>query len=345
MDKPEGSTDSRKSAEALASPATDARVRDALASRYFIKLNEIDPEAAKEFALKAEAAIRSNLRIEIPPLVASRKTEATETLPTSRKSNVVDTARKWLCFSGWFLIWFLIFSFAVVPMLSTVKGAGIGAVFCYWGANGLLLIYGFIFVNKRFVAVNETGSLLRSFSEFESMDDHDKFFILFTVVLLLVALAKFAILLSGEQEPNSQVNVYAPGYKGPGSAQVPTEFVNPYAPGYKGPGSAQVPTEFVNVFAPDYKEPAVQARFFGPANYWECILELMPGTQNDIVAGNLASQCSKKFPDARALSAKEKVGGLISVPTKDDCLVKHGKNTPSLLAAKMIYGACAQLYW
>ncbi|MDR6495621.1 hypothetical protein J2797_005545 [Paraburkholderia terricola] len=86
------------------------------------------------------------------------------------------------------------------------------------------------------------------------------------------------------------------------------------------------------------------AGLLGPSNYWECILELAPGTSNDIVANDIELQCGKRFPDKSPLTGKDKVGGLFSVPTADKCVITHGKNTPSFLAARMILVACHELY-
>ena len=85
--------------------------------------------------------------------------------------------------------------------------------------------------------------------------------------------------------------------------------------------------------------------FFGPKNYWECILDEMPGTQNDVVARSLVIQCSESFPAQLPIEGKYKVGGFFSVPTKEDCLIEHAKDTPSQFAAKVIYSACYELYY
>jgi hypothetical protein len=87
------------------------------------------------------------------------------------------------------------------------------------------------------------------------------------------------------------------------------------------------------------------AGLFGPSNYWECILDRLPGTQNDILASQIQMNCLKDFPDTGPVIGKDKVGGLISVPHADDCTMKYEKNTASFFAAQMIYAACHQVYW
>lgn len=84
--------------------------------------------------------------------------------------------------------------------------------------------------------------------------------------------------------------------------------------------------------------------FFGPSNYWECILDRVPGTKNDTIAIRLIVKCQEKFPNPRPVLDRDKVRGFISNPTKDDCLMKYARETYSPLAAKVINASCYQLY-
>lgn len=89
----------------------------------------------------------------------------------------------------------------------------------------------------------------------------------------------------------------------------------------------------------------VHAGVFGPSNYWECVLDKVPSAQNDVVAYTLAGTCNKQFPEKVAVSGRDKVGGLFTVPKASDCVVKYGQQTRSLLAARLIAAACQQVYW
>ena len=70
-----------------------------------------------------------------------------------------------------------------------------------------------------------------------------------------------------------------------------------------------------------------ECRFFGPSNYWECILEKIPGVQNDYVAAQVAQSCVAEFPNTGPVPDKDKVGGLFSVPHARECVLKYGKDT------------------
>lgn len=87
------------------------------------------------------------------------------------------------------------------------------------------------------------------------------------------------------------------------------------------------------------------AGLLGPSNFWECVLEKMPGVQNDPVAYQIAADCNTRFPNPPEISGKDKVGGLFSVPHAPECVIRYAKNTRSNFGAQLITAACYQLYW
>jgi len=212
---------------------------------------------------------------------------------------------KWIYYTCWFIAWFFILSFFIVPLKPVAATGGVLMVFVYMFLTGLLLVYGFILINKNILA-NTGGN--------SSLSLLDKIFIFCVLVLLTLALFRMLLLISDDAKTQT------------------------------GTSTAQNPFDNIDPQTGERITPVIQTGFFGPSNYWECILDSLPGAQNDIVGTNLIIQCNKKFPNPRLIAEKDKVGGLISVPTKDDCIMKYAKDTTSPLAAKSIYAACYQLY-
>ncbi len=84
------------------------------------------------------------------------------------------------------------------------------------------------------------------------------------------------------------------------------------------------------------------AGIFGSCNYYECILDKMPGTDNDVVANQIVFQCIQKCKD---MGQKNKWRiGLSGKVTAEKCFVKHAKSTRSEQAAIVIRTACYMLY-
>jgi hypothetical protein len=82
------------------------------------------------------------------------------------------------------------------------------------------------------------------------------------------------------------------------------------------------------------------AGLFGPDNYYECLLDRLPGTSNDATAQQIIAACQKEY---RSTSVSEKKSGFFR-PTARECSIKNGKNTASNLAGRAIVMACNQLY-
>lgn len=83
------------------------------------------------------------------------------------------------------------------------------------------------------------------------------------------------------------------------------------------------------------------AGFFGASNYWECILEEMPGVKNDSAAAEVIEKCREDFPN---IAEVKKKSPLFGVKTAGDCLLEYGKNVASLRGRQQIQAACYKLY-
>jgi len=83
------------------------------------------------------------------------------------------------------------------------------------------------------------------------------------------------------------------------------------------------------------------AGLFGPSNYWECILEEMPGVKNDIAAIEVIRKCRKEFPTTAKVKKKSPI---IGIKTAGECVLEYAKDVSSPGGAKWIRAACYRLY-
>ena len=83
------------------------------------------------------------------------------------------------------------------------------------------------------------------------------------------------------------------------------------------------------------------AGIFGPSNYWECILENIPGTQNDGAAYAIIRKCKNDFDKG---SYVEKSSSWFGPKTRDECIIKYGKNVSGDLPGELLEDACNKLY-
>jgi len=88
-----------------------------------------------------------------------------------------------------------------------------------------------------------------------------------------------------------------------------------------------------------FGSPSAHA-FFGPDNYYECLLARLPGTANDAIAQQVIAACRKDYPSVVDV---EKKSGIFE-PTPQECAIKKGKDTPSNFAGRAIVMACYRLY-
>ena len=87
----------------------------------------------------------------------------------------------------------------------------------------------------------------------------------------------------------------------------------------------------------------VSAGWFSPDNYWECNLENLKEVQSDTIAQEAINFCKDKFPFHERLFV-EKKQPWFGVKTANQCVLKHGKQIKSELAARHIQAACYKLY-
>jgi hypothetical protein len=81
---------------------------------------------------------------------------------------------------------------------------------------------------------------------------------------------------------------------------------------------------------------------FGPSKLEECLLDKLPGAQNDTVAGEISSQCIKEYGDYARIEKKQ--GFFASYTSGRECTIAKARNTPSFLAARVIQYNCYRLY-
>ena len=87
------------------------------------------------------------------------------------------------------------------------------------------------------------------------------------------------------------------------------------------------------------------AGMFGPSNYWECILDEMPGVKNDTVAIAIVRKCQKKFPSTANRTIETKKKSLLFGPkTFNECVIKYAENVTSPTGSTVIRRACYVLY-
>ncbi|QDQ82208.1 hypothetical protein [Paraburkholderia megapolitana] len=86
----------------------------------------------------------------------------------------------------------------------------------------------------------------------------------------------------------------------------------------------------------------VSAGLFEPDDYSGCILEKMPGVQNDLSAGAIANECNQRFPNWK--EAHRRSGFFAAYHSGSACFAEKSRATGSEMAARLIYFACHNLY-
>ena len=79
-------------------------------------------------------------------------------------------------------------------------------------------------------------------------------------------------------------------------------------------------------------------------NYATCLLDVMPGIQNDAAATAANRVCLEKFPSALRDIPKGSGRGLFSPESGAECAMKKGRDTRSQVAGQAIYIACMALF-
>lgn len=77
--------------------------------------------------------------------------------------------------------------------------------------------------------------------------------------------------------------------------------------------------------------------------YYKCLLNELPGTENDIAAGSIIRKCQEENP---CKSSKQNVKAIqiFGKTSSSSCVATHGKNTRSSGALGYITQACYALY-
>ena len=87
----------------------------------------------------------------------------------------------------------------------------------------------------------------------------------------------------------------------------------------------------------------IHAGWFGPDNYWECILKNLTAIQSDTIANEVISSCKNEFPFHERIFI-EKKSSWFGPKSASSCVVKYGKDVRSEVAARYIQSACYKLY-
>ena len=79
-------------------------------------------------------------------------------------------------------------------------------------------------------------------------------------------------------------------------------------------------------------------------NFATCILDKMPGTQNDVAAQAIYQVCNSKHTGGLQAVAQDSGRGLFGYDSGAECTAKLANDTRSNQAAHMIGAACRKLY-
>lgn len=85
----------------------------------------------------------------------------------------------------------------------------------------------------------------------------------------------------------------------------------------------------------------------GPAiadNYADCVLDKMPGSQNDMTTNAIVRSCLESHPLGYREVKKGSGRGLFGFKSPDACILKKAKDTPNARGAQMISVGCHCLY-
>lgn len=79
-------------------------------------------------------------------------------------------------------------------------------------------------------------------------------------------------------------------------------------------------------------------------NFAECILDRMPGAQNDAVAGAIYRACLSEHPGGLD-SVKQGSGrGFFGYDSGNECIIKKGEKIASRIGGNLLTGSCNKLY-
>lgn len=89
---------------------------------------------------------------------------------------------------------------------------------------------------------------------------------------------------------------------------------------------------------------ALLPSFAFASNYAECILEAVPGVQNDPAAYAAHQVCLSKFPGGLQAVKQGSGRGLFAYDSGAECTLKEAGGTRSQRGAAMISASCRKLY-
>ena len=87
---------------------------------------------------------------------------------------------------------------------------------------------------------------------------------------------------------------------------------------------------------------SVQADYFGPSTFWECILDKMPEADNDRAASDTHRQCQKEFPKIEEYETD--AWRIFGPETREECTSSFMAQTRSVYARTMLRQACYRLF-
>lgn len=92
-----------------------------------------------------------------------------------------------------------------------------------------------------------------------------------------------------------------------------------------------------------YLTSQVNAGWFSPDNYWECLLKNMKSVQSDTIAEEVVSSCKDEYPFHERIFITKK-SSWFGPKTASECVLKYGKKVQTELGARYIQSACYKLY-
>lgn len=85
---------------------------------------------------------------------------------------------------------------------------------------------------------------------------------------------------------------------------------------------------------------SANAGLFGYSNYYECVLDKMPGVKNDIAAHAIIRSCREKAPETDVGSTFLSFGRM----SRTECIAKYAKEVASEVGVIQVRIACNRLY-
>jgi hypothetical protein len=102
--------------------------------------------------------------------------------------------------------------------------------------------------------------------------------------------------------------------------------------------------EIVSAAIGDATDAVVRTK---PANFWECILDRLPGSSYSYLTKQIIQGCRFEFPYQGPIEKKETYFfGLLENDSAAECVTKHlaKRDTPNRMAQRAIQLACLSLY-